>query len=271
MLASQQINLSEQLEQDGFLVFEDFIPGSVCDHLVDYMKSMLANADFTALKTAFSTKTHKHAQEKYFLDSGDKVRFFLEEGAINEAGELTVAKELAVNKVGHALHTLDPIFYCFSHLHQTISIMQAVGIAQPEIMQSMYIFKQPHIGGEVTAHQDSTFLYVHGKPITGFWFALEDATVENGCLWAIPGGHHSQLKSRMIREDDQIRTDIYDETPWDLSLMEPVEVKKGSLIVLHGLLPHMSKENTSGISRHAYAMHVMSGMDKFADNNWIRV
>jgi phytanoyl-CoA hydroxylase len=50
----------------------------------------------------------------------------------------------------------------------------------------MYIFKQPRIGGEVTCHQDSAFLYNDPISIAGLWFALEDATTENGCLWAIP-------------------------------------------------------------------------------------
>ena len=55
----------------------------------------------------------------------------------------------------------------------------------------MYIFKQPHIGGEVGCHQDATFLYTDPMTVTGFWFAIEDATLENGCLWAAPGGHRT--------------------------------------------------------------------------------
>jgi phytanoyl-CoA hydroxylase len=51
----------------------------------------------------------------------------------------------------------------------------------------MYIFKQPFIGGEIDCHQDSTFLYTDPLSCIGFWFALEDATVDNGCLYAIPG------------------------------------------------------------------------------------
>ena len=54
----------------------------------------------------------------------------------------------------------------------------------------MYIFKQPHIGGEVTCHQDSTFLYTKPESAVGFWVALEDATIENGCLWVSRGVRH---------------------------------------------------------------------------------
>ena len=48
------------------------------------------------------------------------------------------------------------------------------------ILQSMYIFKQPRIGGVVKAHQDSTFIHTAPDTTTGFWIALEDCTKDNG-------------------------------------------------------------------------------------------
>lgn len=53
----------------------------------------------------------------------------------------------------------------------------------------MYIFKQPSIGGEVAPHQDSTFLHTEPLSCVGFWWALEDADRQNGCLWGYPGVH----------------------------------------------------------------------------------
>ena len=124
----------------------------------------------------------------------------------------------------------------------------------------MYIFKQPNIGGEVTCHQDSTFLYTEPIDIVGLWFALEDATVENGCLWAIPGGHRHGLKSRWVRApEDKMRFEIFDAEPWPEDQLVPLEVSKGSLILLHGLLPHRSFENRSTRSRHAYTLHLIGG------------
>ncbi len=55
-------------------------------------------------------------------------------------------------------------------------------------LQSMYIFKQPSIGGVVVPHQDSTFIHTTPLSCVGLWWALEDATRDNGCLWAMPGG-----------------------------------------------------------------------------------
>mgnify|MGYP005993194937 CR=1 FL=1 len=50
-----------------------------------------------------------------------------------------------------------------------------------------YIFKQPNIGGEVTPHQDGTFLYTEPQSVLGFWWPLDACSLSNGCLWAVPG------------------------------------------------------------------------------------
>jgi len=76
------------------------------------------------------------------------------------------------------------------------SAIRYAGIDDRLAFQSMYIFKQPHIGGEVGCHQDATFLYTDPVTVVGFWFAIEDATLGNGCLWAAPGGHREPLRQR---------------------------------------------------------------------------
>ena len=135
----------------------------------------------------------------------------------------------------------------------------------------MYIFKQPNIGGEVVCHQDCTFLYTDPPTVTGLWFALEDATVENGCLWAMVGGHRSGVKSRFLRASEGgTRFETIDPTPWPEDRLEPLEVRKGTLIVLDGFLPHKSLANTSAKSRHAYTLHVISSRANYPANNWLQ-
>jgi phytanoyl-CoA hydroxylase len=148
----------------------------------------------------------------------------------------------------------------------------------------MYIFKQPKIGGEVTCHQDATFLYTQPIESAGLWFALEDATIENGCLWAIPGGHNPLsgaaaapgtpplgLRSRWVRAPKGgMRFEVIDSTPWPAERLVPLEVRKGTLIVLHGLLPHRSLENRSPKSRHAYTLHVIGGNCHYPKDNWLQ-
>ncbi len=168
-------------QRDGFLVVENFIPTIICDLLIERANKLIEQFDPTEIKVAFSTTDPKHASTNYFLDSGDKIRFFFEENALNQHGELNRDKFLSINKIGHALHDLDPVFHCFSRMHTIAQLINDLGIFDPLLVQSMYIFKQPFIGGEVSCHQDNTYLYVPTQPIMGLWFALQDATIENGC------------------------------------------------------------------------------------------
>lgn len=259
-------------QRDGFLVLENFIQDNICQLLIQRACKLIKDYDANGLRTIFSSQDQQHAKQHYFLDSGDKIRFFFEENAFDDKGQLKQEKLYSINKIGHALHDLDPVFNTFSRSHQLATLASDLEIIDPLLIQSMYICKQPFIGGEVVPHQDSTYLVVEKGPyVTGFWFALENATLQNGCLWAIPGGHKKQLKSRFKR-DVQNRTtmEVYDDSPWPLAEMIPLEVPTGSLIILHGLLPHMSKENLSSHSRHAYALHVISSQSQFAADNWLQ-
>src|SRR5205085_8464716 len=128
--------------------------------------------------------------------------FFFEENAFNPDGSLRQNKEQSINKIGHALHDLDPVFDQFSRTTDIEQLVRDLGFDDPLLLQSMYIFKQPRIGGEVTCHQYATFLYTEPLKVLGLWFALEDSSIENGCLWAIPGGHKLGLKSRFMRAED---------------------------------------------------------------------
>ncbi|KAL5654433.1 hypothetical protein ACJX0J_033752, partial [Zea mays] len=155
-----------------------------------------------------------------------------------------------------ALHELDPVFKKFSFSESVASLFSSLGYKRPAVIQSMYIFKQPGIGGEVVPHQDNTFLYTEPRTCTGLWLALEDATINNGCLWAILGSHKKGLVRRMVRDENGTHFDrpspVYDQKEF-----VPLEVKSGALVVIHGDLIHQSFENLSPASRHAFSLHVV--------------
>jgi phytanoyl-CoA hydroxylase len=258
-------------EADGFLVLENFKAAGECDGLRERAARLVAEFDPSTYISIFSTREQTRTSDDYFLESGDKIRFFFEEEAFDREGRLRQTKERSINKIGHALHDLDPAFNRFSRTGELAALVSGLGYEQPLLLQSMYIFKQPAIGGEVTCHQDATFLYTEPLSVTGLWFALEDATRENGCLWALPGGHKGGLKSRFSRAPSGgTAFSVYDESAWPTDRLVPLEVEKGALIVLNGLLPHMSLTNRSPKSRHAYTLHVMEAGSHYPADNWLQ-
>jgi phytanoyl-CoA hydroxylase len=268
MLTTKQL---DSYQNHGYLVIEEFAQEVECDRLRARAQELIQEFDPAEVISIFTTREQNRIADEYFLTSGDKIRFFFEENAFNSNGTLKYDKEKSINKIGHALHDLDPVFASFSRNQKLKELAAALGFENPLLLQSMYIFKQPNIGGEVTCHQDSAFLYTEPIDIVGLWFALEDATIENGCLWAIPGGHRRGLKSRWVRSrDGGMEFEIYDKEPWPENELVPLEVKKGSLILLHGLLPHRSFENRSPHSRHAYTLHLIRAGANYPSDNWLQ-
>ena len=260
-----------EYNEAGYLVLERFADERDCDLLRARAEELVQEFDPAEVVSIFSTHQQNRLTDEYFLTSGDKIRFFFEENAFNPDGSLKYEKEKSINKIGHALHDLDPVFNRFSRNPKTKNLANAIGLNECYLLQSMYIFKQPNIGGEVTCHQDSTFLYTDPIEIAGLWFALEDATVDNGCLWALPGGHRYGLKSRWRRShSDVMEFEIFDSEPWPTERLVPLEVPKGTLILLHGLLPHCSFENRSPRSRQAYTLHLISANANYPANNWLQ-
>jgi phytanoyl-CoA hydroxylase len=265
----------DRFERDGYLVLRGFVPAERCDDLRARMAELLAAFEPAEVATIFSTRELSHAQDRYFLESGDKIRFFFEEEAFGPDGRLKQSKARSINKVGHALHDLDPVFAQFSRQPALASLVAELGIAKPLLLQSMYIFKQPRIGGEVGCHQDASFLLTEPPSVMGLWFALEDATVENGCLYVAPGGHKGPLRSEFVRHDvggphDRTEMVTLDPTPLPGEGLAPLEVPKGTLVVLHGFLPHGSAPNRSAQSRHAYTLHVIDGRCVYRPDNWLQ-
>lgn len=256
--------------RDGFLLLENMVSAADCDALMARAEELVAGFDPASVTSIFSTRGQVHGRDRYFQESGDKIRFFFEEEAFDTDGRLRQDKRLSINKIGHAQHDLDPVFARFSRLPRLAALAGGLGIAEPLLLQSMYIFKQPRIGGEVGWHQDSTFLYTEPLSVVGLWFALQDATLDNGCLWAQRGGHQGPLRERWRRNADGVLVmERLDDTPWPEDAV-PLEAPKGSLVILHGKLPHGSGPNRSARSRHAYTLHLIDGACRYPADNWLQ-
>ncbi len=257
--------------ESGYLVLPDFLKGSAISQVRNRMSELLQDFDPNQHRSVFTTDEQERNSDDYFLESGDKIRFFFEEDAFDSDGNFRQKKELSINKAGHALHDLDPVFDNFSRDPRLGEIATDLGYRNPGILQSMYIFKQPRIGGEVGCHTDATFLMTDPPSVMAFWMALEDADLENGCLWVIPGGHREGLKSRFKRTpQNTTEFEVLDETPWDESRLVPLEVESGTLVLLHGLLPHRSLANRSPRTRHAYTLHIIEKDLPYPEWNWLQ-
>jgi len=278
------------------------------------MKDLIAAWDpAETLSPAFSTsgdQEKKQGSSDYFLDSADRIHFFLEKAAALENGGLKpdVPKERSLNKVGHGLHVADDSFREYSHSEKVLNLVAELGWEDPVLPQSMYIFKQPGIGGEVTSHQDSCFLYTTPRPTClGLWLALDPATLENGCIWARPGSHKEPVRRHFRRNpayfkdgDSKASQMIFDklgengeaeveamqwegimpsgwEPPNSNGLKErgfvPCECGVGDLVVIHGQVDHLSLPNKSDKQRETFQLHLVEGPGKgitWHADNWLQ-
>ena len=268
MLSQEQ---KEHYLNQGYLVLENAIQPGDIEKLKAAALEIVDNFDIDNNRSIFKTTDRDSGRDDYFFESAENVHCFLEEDALDEAGDLVKPAYLAINKIGHAMHDLNPAFKTFCELPIFGQVMRDIGIQAPLLWQTMYIFKQPHIGGEVRWHQDASYLISKPATVTGIWIAIEDANRSNGCLWVQPGGHRSPLREIYKVEQGIGELTILDDTPWpDNNSAVPVEVSTGSVVIFHDHMPHYSSQNLSEHSRHAFTLHVAEKSSDWSEKNWLQ-
>jgi phytanoyl-CoA hydroxylase len=258
--------------QFGYAVFPALFDRASLAPLAAAARRIIEGFDPTQHRSVFSTRDGDRGRDAYFMASAEAVHCFLEEHAVDPGGELVLARDKAVNKIGHALHDHVPEFQALARHPVITRILGALGYQEPQLWQSMYIFKQPRIGGEVRWHQDATYLHSSPSSVIGFWLAIENADRGNGCLWLKPGGQNDPLRERYERAaDGSARLRTIDDLPWPTEdEAVAVEAPAGSLVVFHDHVPHYSSENHSARSRQAYTMHFMDGRSEWPASNWLQ-
>lgn len=258
--------------EHGYVVFDRLFNLQTMQILRDAAMRIVDDFDPASTRSIFSTEHADTNRDDYFLSSGDKVRCFFEEEAFNQQGELQQEKALSINKIGHALHRLSPAFAAFSSATIIRDIAVGLGCVAPEVRQSMYIFKQPRIGGVIRWHQDATYFFTAPQSVLTFWLAIEDATLQNGCLQVQKNGANFPLKEQFKRyENNNTELVTLLDIPWPQNNEAvPLEVKAGTLVVFNGALPHFSEANRSASSRHAFTLHITSGVCQYNKHNWLQ-
>ncbi|MBX3576899.1 MAG: phytanoyl-CoA dioxygenase family protein [Rhizobiaceae bacterium] len=121
------------------------------------------------------------------------------------------------------------------------------------LFQDMALLKPPRAGREKPWHQDHAFFnYPLGTKIIGVWIAVDEATVANGCMQVLDGGHIAGPRLHFRRRDWQI---CDTEMTGERSVAFPLE--PGDAMFFDGLLPHGTPANTSGERRRALQFHYM--------------
>ena len=98
----------------GVVILRNFVSTEACAALRQRALELVDEFAPSEVRSVFSSADDVHQADDYFVESGDKIRFFLEKGAFDEVGQLRQAKSDSLNKIGHAMHDLDPVFDAFS-------------------------------------------------------------------------------------------------------------------------------------------------------------
>ena len=180
----------------------------------------------------------------------------LPEFARHESDEEVIRKTLCV----HFPHKISDLM--FETLGQPGIVQLLTHLIGPNVkcMQSMLFVKSSGQPGQAW-HQDEAFIPTRDRSLTAAWMALEDATLENGCLWVIPGSHRPGV-IYPFRDHNDDRYDCASEA-YDFPYTEEdgvmVPVRAGSVVFFNGYLLHRSLPNYSQSGfRRALVNHYMS-------------
>lgn len=167
----------------------------------------------------------------------------------------------------HQAHAVSPVIERFITHPRLAAVLAAVVGAHlapgwwdgaVKCMQSMFFAKGPGKPGQAW-HQDEIYIPTRDRSLCGAWIAVDDADVENGCLWVLPGSH----RRGVLYQQRDHGNDEFDFAPesygFDDSAEVPVEVSAGSVVFFNGYLLHRSKRNRSPRRfRRALVNHYMS-------------
>ena len=230
------MTLAADYQRDGFVV---------CHGLVDEATFQSLREETVAIATG-----RRGAIEGVPASSG--------EGA-TDRGEDSLNHVLAI----HFPHKVSPPIRAMLTFPPIVSVLNQVIGPDVKCMQSMLFVKSAGKPGQAW-HQDETFIPTRDASLCGVWIAIDDATVDNGCLWVQPGSH----KPRQLWPSRACGDPRFDGSPesfgweserWPSEGGLPVEVVAGSVVFFNGYTLHRSLDNRRKTGyRRALVNHCMS-------------
>lgn len=159
----------------------------------------------------------------------------------------------------HMVHRVSPVMLELGVKHRGMAeVMSQIVAPNVKCMQSMLFLKPPRFPGQAW-HQDEIYIPTRDRSLCGGWIALDDAAIENGCLWVLPGSHRSGYLYPQRPHSNPAEFDFAPESfGFDDRDEVPVECPAGSVVFFHGYLLHRSRKNRSDKYRRVLVNHYMN-------------
>ncbi|MCY0879669.1 MAG: phytanoyl-CoA dioxygenase family protein [Firmicutes bacterium] len=109
------------------------------------------------------------------------------------------------------------------------------------------VYKRPETAQDFPWHQDTGYVPTDPAHYLTCWIPLVDATIDNGCIWVIPGSHRQGM---VTHQPTALGLQCY----FGPDRGVPVPVSRGSVIAFSSLLFHRSGPNVSSQMRKAYVV-----------------
>ena len=177
-------------------------------------------------------ETHHQAHEERLQESGTE--------GISRAGEISFTSFLAEQ---------DPELLKFVRRPEFVAISTKVLGPDVDLYWNQSVYKEGNGDAEFPWHQDDGYTPVDPSPYLTLWLAVNDATLENGCLSVLP---HSHERGLVPHTQTAIGLACHSLTDPDQGV--PVPIPAGTMIAMQSLLFHKSGVNRSQVMRKAYVI-----------------
>jgi ectoine hydroxylase-related dioxygenase (phytanoyl-CoA dioxygenase family) len=242
----------ERFERDGFFILSSFAEPSVGDAMLRRVVE-IARAGFHDI-----------------VHDG---KVITPEANLSDAVDVDAPAEERVSKV-FRLHR-EPLFRQFVTRPDILSIGHDLLAPHLDCFLSQFIFKNPGAWGQPW-HQDEWYFPFDRHPQVGLWLAVTEATLDNGCLWVLPGSHLEPVHEHVADRRPGANYGYVEIVDHDMADEVPVMMQPGDLLVFHSRLMHRSTDNRSDRIRAAMVFHLaehgtIDHTDRSPANDWLNL
>lgn len=231
VLTPQQI---EQYRRDGYLAFESLFRR-------DEVEALLARLEELVYE-------RRPRPEGVHMQVEPAVR----------RGVATAASPMEALRKVEGLVVHDDRFAAVAADSRILDVMQDLVGPDIKLFRDALMMKPPHHGSAKPYHQDSAYWAIDPPDLVSVWMALDDATLENGCMRVIPGSHTGGVLEHQHLQDFQV-----DEATLDTSGEVAVPLNAGGCLFFHSLLLHATAPNHSQYPRRSLIISAMSARSRY--------